>query len=85
MKKVKGKGFSLMEMMLVLGSIAAIVAIGFWIYSIASERQRVNTAQKQLASIQKGIEDMSGIYSDIDEARTMLLQSKVLPWATRRP
>lgn len=68
-----------MEMMLVLGAFAAIVAIGFWIYSIASERQRINTAQKQLASIQKGISDMSGIYSDIDEARTMLLSSKTLP------
>lgn len=68
-----------MEMMLVLGAFAAIVAIGFWIYSIASERQRINTAQKQLASIQKGISDMSGIYSDIDEARTMLLGSKTLP------
>ena len=79
MKILKRKGFSLMEMMLVLGAFAAIVAIGFWIYSIASERQRINTAQKQLASIQKGISDMSGIYSDIDEARTMLLSSKTLP------
>ena len=68
-----------MEMMLVLGAFAAIVAIGFWIYSIASERQRINTAQKQLASIQKGISDMSGIYSDIDEAKTILLSSKTLP------
>lgn len=79
MRKIEKKGFSLMEMMLVLGAFAAIVAVGFWIYSIASERERVSTAQKQLASIQKGINDMSGIYSNIDEARTMLLESKTLP------
>lgn len=77
--RYKKKGFSLMEMMLVLGAFAAIVAIGFWIYSIASERQKVSAANSQLTSIQKAISDMSGVYSNIDEAKNMLLQSKVLP------
>ncbi|MGS2278752.1 type II secretion system protein [Enterobacter hormaechei] len=57
--KSKFKGFSLLELLLVMGSFAAIVAIGFWIYSLALERQRINTAQKQLASIQKGMNDVA--------------------------
>ncbi|MCV0888087.1 hypothetical protein MLG99_022215 [Escherichia coli] len=61
--KSKFKGFSLLELLLVMGSLAAIVAIGFWIYSLAAERQRINTAQKQLASIQKGMNDIYG-FSD---------------------
>lgn len=61
--KSKFKGFSLLELLLVMGSLAVIVAIGFWIYSLAAERQRINTAQKQLASIQKGMNDIYG-FSD---------------------
>lgn len=77
--KSKFKGFSLLELLLVMGSFAAIVAIGFWIYSLAAERQRINTAQKQLASIQKGMNDILVAASNIDEARAMLLQGKSLP------
>lgn len=77
--KNKLKGFSLLEMMLVLGAFTGIVTIGFWIFGIASERQRINTAQKQLASIQKGMNDILVVASNIDEARAMLLQGKALP------
>lgn len=68
-----------METMLVLGAISALTAASFWIYGVVSEKQKVSTAQSQLASIQKGINSISGIYSNIDEANTMLLQSKSLP------
>ncbi|ECT9551502.1 hypothetical protein CJG84_24450 [Salmonella enterica] len=77
--RIQNEGYTLLETMLALGAVVAIVASGFWVYSIAAERLRITNAQKQLAAIYKGMSKVQLMAFNVDEAKSMLLKSKSLP------
>lgn len=76
----KKKGFSLLELLLVLGIVAALIVSAFLIYPKAQSSQRAAAEAKNLATIQAGVKSLYGgiaSYSGLTNATA--LGAKVFP------
>ena len=78
MRKGFNKGFSLIELLLVLAVATGVVAATFYGYSKVQAHNRVNRATHDLASISKAMNAILTTRPTIAEANTMLT-SKALP------
>lgn len=54
-KDKKGKGFSLLELLLVLGVIAALIVGAFIVYPKVRNSQSIDAEAKNIATIRSGI------------------------------
>lgn len=81
MKKIKlKKGFSLLELLLVMGIIAALIIAAFIIFPKIQSSQRVNAEIGNISAIDSGIKSLYSTtvdYSGINT--TTLLKAKVFP------
>lgn len=76
----KKKGFSLLELMLVLGIIAALIVSAFLIYPKAQSAQRATAEAKNIATIQAGVKTLyAGLASYTGLNNTAALGAKVFP------
>ncbi|EKZ3172925.1 prepilin-type N-terminal cleavage/methylation domain-containing protein [Enterobacter asburiae] len=79
MRKGFKKGFSLIELLLVLAVATGVVAATFYVYGKVQAHNRVNRATHDLASISKAMNAILTTRPTIAEANTMLTSSKTLP------
>lgn len=79
MRKGFNKGFSLIELLLVLAVATGVVAATFYVYGKVQAHNRVNRATHDLASISKAMNAILTTRPTIAEANTMLTSSKALP------
>lgn len=79
MRKGFKKGFSLIELLLVLAVATGVVAATFYVYGKVQAHNRVNRATHDLASISKAMNAILTTRPTIAEANTMLTSSKALP------
>lgn len=76
----KNKGFSLLELLLVLGIIAALVVGAFIVYPKVQASQRAEAESKNIATIQAGIKSLYTSASSFSGlTNTVAVQSKVFP------
>lgn len=81
LKKRKSKnGFSLLELLLVLGIIAALVVAAFIVYPKVQSSQRATAESNNIATIQAGVKSLYtavSSYSGLNE--TVAVQAKIFP------
>ena len=58
MKRINKKGFSLLELLLVLGIIAALVIAAFIIYPKVQDSNRASTEAKNISAIMAGVKSL---------------------------
>lgn len=79
-KYLKNKGYSLLELLLVLGIIAALVVAAFIIYPKIQASQRATNEISNISAIDAGIKSLyssTADYSNINN--TVLMNSKIFP------
>ncbi|HCB1742758.1 TPA: type 4 pilus major pilin [Klebsiella pneumoniae] len=79
MRKGFKKGFSLIELLLVLAVATGVVAATFYGYGKVQAHNKVNRATHDLASISKAMNAIMTTRPTIAEANTMLTSSNALP------
>lgn len=78
-KKSK-KGFSLLELLLVLGIIAALVVAAFIVYPKVQASQRAQAESNNIATIQAGVKALYTSASSFDKlTNTVAVQAKIFP------
>lgn len=74
------KGFSLLELLLVMGIVAALIVSAFIIYPKVMSHVRVNNELKNISTILTGIRTLYQGKSDFESFGTpILVQSKIAP------
>ncbi|MEC5343190.1 type 4 pilus major pilin [Brenneria populi] len=79
-KRKSKKGFSLLELLLVLGIIAALVVAAFIVYPKVQSSQRATAESNNIATIQAGVKALytaASSYSGLNE--TVAVQAKIFP------
>jgi prepilin-type N-terminal cleavage/methylation domain-containing protein len=74
------KGFSLLELLLVLGIIAALVVAAFIVYPKVQASQRSQAESNNIATIQAGVKALytaASTYTDLDNS--VAVQAKIFP------
>ncbi|MDS7803745.1 type 4 pilus major pilin [Klebsiella oxytoca] len=74
------KGFSLLELLLVLGIIAALVVAAFIVYPKVQASQRAQAESNNIATIQAGVKALYTSASSFDKLTTSVaVQAKIFP------
>lgn len=80
MFKKSKKGFSLLELLLVMGIIAALVVAAFIVYPKVQASQRAEAESKNISLIQAGVKSLySGASSYSELSITTIVKAKILP------
>lgn len=80
MKTKNSKGFSLLELMLVLGIIAALVVSAFIVYPKVQDSRKASTEANNISSLYAGVKSLytgSSSYKGLDN--TMAYKAKLFP------
>lgn len=64
------KGFSLLEILLVLGAIAALIVAAFMIFPKVQASQRIDRESRNLTAIQAGVKSLYGGRAKISSINT---------------
>ncbi len=79
-KRKSKKGFSLLELLLVLGIIAALVVAAFIVYPKVQASQRAQTESNNIATIQAGVKALyTSASSFTGLTNTVAVQAKIFP------
>lgn len=79
-KKKSRKGFSLLELLLVLGIIAALVVAAFIVYPKVQASQRAQAESNNIATIQTGVKTLyTSASSFTGLSNTVAVQAKIFP------
>ncbi|WP_075208443.1 type 4 pilus major pilin [Klebsiella michiganensis] len=80
LRNKKNKGFSLLELLLVLGIIAALVVGAFIVYPKVQASQRAEAESKNLATIQAGVKSLYTSASSFSGlTNTVAVGAKIFP------
>ena len=79
-KRKSKKGFSLLELLLVLGIIAALVVAAFIVYPKVQASQRAQAESNNIATIQAGVKALyTSASSFTGLTNTVAVQAKIFP------